>query len=307
MATQNVPFKDIRFIGGRFHEAAGFLDVDVVSELQYYRKLVVTIAGEQWRRQNPERERLPRGFSEDFHLGFGEIVPGSCLVPLKRVSQESLIHADDNFDLAASAIDETLLAIRDNRPFPDGLTTSALPMFQGWCRTLRPEESLVLGGAHNQQPIFNDVIRQRLLDRMPNQESYVYELDLSGEVRAADLGDLNNGSFRIRTEDGDSVPGTFNRDQESSITAALHNHSRLRLKLRGLARFSYLGEPQRILQVDYLEVTPIDDNLVERTSPPLLEMFDEIHRSMPEDALEALPSDGAENYKHYIYGWSREN
>lgn len=38
----------------------------------------------------------------------------------------------------------------------------------------------------------------------------------------------------------------------------------------------------------------------------ILEMFDEIHRSMPEGALDELPTDGSINLKHYLYGWPKE-
>ena len=38
----------------------------------------------------------------------------------------------------------------------------------------------------------------------------------------------------------------------------------------------------------------------------ILDMFDELHRSMPEGALDGLPTDGARNYKHYLYGWPKE-
>ncbi|MDE2787524.1 MAG: hypothetical protein OXL37_12795 [Chloroflexota bacterium] len=38
----------------------------------------------------------------------------------------------------------------------------------------------------------------------------------------------------------------------------------------------------------------------------ILEMFDEIHRSMPEGAFDDLPTDGARNYKHYLYGFPKE-
>lgn len=38
----------------------------------------------------------------------------------------------------------------------------------------------------------------------------------------------------------------------------------------------------------------------------VLEMFDEIHRSMPEGALDALPTDLSANLKHYLYGWPKE-
>ena len=38
----------------------------------------------------------------------------------------------------------------------------------------------------------------------------------------------------------------------------------------------------------------------------ILEMFDRIHREMPEGAFDNLPSDGARNYKHYLYGWPKD-
>ena len=39
----------------------------------------------------------------------------------------------------------------------------------------------------------------------------------------------------------------------------------------------------------------------------ILEMFDELHRSMPEDAFDDFPTDGAANLKHYLYGWPKED
>ena len=38
----------------------------------------------------------------------------------------------------------------------------------------------------------------------------------------------------------------------------------------------------------------------------ILDMFDEIHRSMPEGALDELPTDLSANLKHYLYGWPKE-
>lgn len=42
------------------------------------------------------------------------------------------------------------------------------------------------------------------------------------------------------------------------------------------------------------------------TGQSILEMFDELHRSAPEGAFDALPTDGARNYKHYLYGFTKD-
>ena len=38
----------------------------------------------------------------------------------------------------------------------------------------------------------------------------------------------------------------------------------------------------------------------------VLEMFDELHRSIPQVGYEDAPTDGAKNYKHYLYGRPKE-
>lgn len=38
----------------------------------------------------------------------------------------------------------------------------------------------------------------------------------------------------------------------------------------------------------------------------ILRTYDEIHHDMPEGAFDDLPIDEARNYKHYLYGWPKE-
>ena len=52
-------------------------------------------------------------------------------------------------------------------------------------------------------------------------------------------------------------------------------------------------------------VVSIEDAPPKDTAPSLLDMIDELHRSVPPDVWSNRPSDGAKNYKHYLYGWPR--
>lgn len=38
----------------------------------------------------------------------------------------------------------------------------------------------------------------------------------------------------------------------------------------------------------------------------ILAMFDELHKSAPPGAFDELPTDGARNYKHYLYGFPKD-
>ena len=37
-----------------------------------------------------------------------------------------------------------------------------------------------------------------------------------------------------------------------------------------------------------------------------LRMIRQIHESMPDSAWDNVPTDGARNYKHYLYGWPKD-
>lgn len=305
MPVQTEPFKEIRFTGGRFDGANGWLDVEALIELQFYRKLIIAIAGEKWRHERPGRERLPRGFKNDFSLGISEVGSGSAVAVMQRfIPGEEQLQMEDDFASAAQIIDDTLLAVRDNEQFPAGLTTAVLPMFGRWGKTLRSEESMVLGRDEN-APEFNAAIRERLLSRILTNEPYIDEFDVDGEIRAAELSNQTGGLFRIRMDNGHSIPGVFTDEQESSITEALRDHSEVRLRLSGQGSFEPSGTLQRILSVDYHEVITADAISYD-DAPSILDIFDEIHRSIPEEAFDALPSDGATNLKHYLYGWPKE-
>ena len=48
---------------------------------------------------------------------------------------------------------------------------------------------------------------------------------------------------------------------------------------------------------------------IEDAPPPakgkesILEMFERLRKSVPPEAWDNMPTDGAKNYKHYLYGW----
>ena len=66
-----------------------------------------------------------------------------------------------------------------------------------------------------------------------------------------------------------------------------------------------MEDPQKIKQPLNTEPPP-GEPAPGNAGQSILEMFDEIHRSMPEGALDALPTDLSVNLKHYLYGWPKE-
>ncbi|MEK6750249.1 MAG: hypothetical protein AABY83_13780 [Pseudomonadota bacterium] len=147
MATDiTTDLASLRFDGKRFEGHA--LDVVCTQELIAYRNLIVECAKELWRRKNPDRARLPRGFEEDFRLQFDRLEDGSAKIPLQRVrvrvdGQSELDWGNlDEFDEAADLIDAAIAAADDDELLPDALPSNVIPLFRDFGKSLRADEVL---------------------------------------------------------------------------------------------------------------------------------------------------------------------
>ena len=307
------PFREIAFVGGRFDEAPGLLDLDVLNELRVYREIVVETAKGRRLRRDPNKKNLPQGFGDDLRLGIsGEIGEGSCRVPIARAPRGENRQLDfdmsdtpDEFDEAADLVEKSIIAIRDDTRFPDGMTVSALRELEKWGKLLASGESVVLGDpGKRSEAVFDATIRERLTDRLP--KPYHDTLELTGEVRGADIRRKKGGSFRIRLDyHGGTVKGVFTDEQEALITEALHRHDSVRLKIRARCAYDPNGKMQLIEEVYDCEIVSEEDSVTPDPTS-ILRIFEEIHKSMPESAWDNLPTDGARNYKHYLYGFPKE-
>src|SRR5262245_54446384 len=72
----------LRFDGPRFEDHG--LDVDVLPEILAYKRLLQATAKENWRREHPDKQRLPNRFVENVSLKFFESMGGSTSNPLVR-------------------------------------------------------------------------------------------------------------------------------------------------------------------------------------------------------------------------------
>ena len=305
------PFSYMRFAGGRFDESEEWLDFAVLKELDVYRTLIVETASDLWRQEHPYRVRLPSGFSKNFHLGISGLGGGSCAVRIDRVVEgadyQRVARVPDSYDIAVKTVDETLLAVRHEEMFPKGMTRRILRLFERWGTTLEDNESMILGESAATSPMFNTWIKEQLVEMLGEiDQSYEYSVDMVGEILAVNV-NTNPKTFDFKTEHGGIVKGIFEAEQELLFTYSLHQHKTERLWLRGRGEFEPSGRLKRIIQVDFLKHIQAGSAPYDPDAPSISELFKQIRESVPESAWSDLPTDGAKNYKHYLYGWPKED
>lgn len=288
------------FKGPRFEDHG--LDLDVLPDLLAYKTLLVETAKELWRRNNPDRQRLPRGFEESLSLKFYELKPGCVAIPLMREveDRDKLFESPpDELDQAVVITADTIEAAAEGSPLPECLPKNVIPLFSEYGRTLREDESFEQVIPQRIKPVrYTARIREQVLCR--GQDIYEDIIELTGEVRAADLDGCN---FTLRLEDGTKIPGKFTSEQEAMIIEALREHVTQRLKLRGQGEFEPLTRVlKRVISVTQLGIQAPSESAFDTAAAPIWEVVAEVSATVPDDEWANEPSDASKRVDHYVYG-----
>lgn len=299
MSTPTIPLASLRFDGERFADHA--LDIDCVGELTAYKRLVMECAKELWRRAHPDYERLPKGFEEKLTLRFSEVIPGSAVVPLRRVvmQEQPPLDFDDEFDQAAALIDEAIVAADADELLPAALPRNVIPLFREFGRSLRESETLFVQSRHRSTAApYTAKARQRLADW--TEATYQDVVDAIGEVNMANV---RGGAFELTVLPGQPpVKGKFTEAQEAEVLNALQSHATSRLHVRGVGEFAQSDRQLRkLLRVDTVAAATTTEPAYVEGTKPIWETLAELGASVPDEVWDKVPTDLAKRLDHYLY------
>jgi hypothetical protein len=273
------------------------------------RALILATAKSLWKRANPKRERVLRNFEKRVQMKFFEVRAGSAQIPIRyRVVHEfggpELPGIEDPREISekveqsAELLVKTLRAIKEGEHLPVELPRDVLRRFKGIADVLDKDVSVSVS-TPSTEPVKTD---RTLMLRLATEADQEWEdvVETYGEVRMAEL-QKDGGVGKIQTDKG-KVEIHFCREQEKLVTGALHEHERIRLKVRGRGVFSGAeGSLKKVMVVDQLDLIDLDSDKVFSSSNSIWELAEEVRKDVPEDAWEELPRDGARNLDHYLY------
>lgn len=288
------------FQGGRFSDHG--IDVAVLEDLLRFQKIVLEVAKDLWRRRNPDRQRLPHHFSEGASLKFYEIRKNCATIPLERVlvegEQGTLFVHDDEFDDAVELVRRTVKAAGTGHTLPGEFPKALLQLFEQYGTTLRPDEWIEFRKSENEAATrYDHNVRQSLIDMtIGTYEDFV---DLVGAVTMARV---TRPKMAIQLDNGDEIEAAFSPADEETITTALKEHSRTKVRIVGRGQFSENGQLNRIIAVSSVGLLSAGELPLDSDARSIWDEFAEIADHIPVEELKRLPSDGASRLDHYLYG-----
>ena len=291
----------LRFQGDRFEQHT--LDVDCTRELIAYKNTLLACAKEIWRRKNPGRTRLPRGFEDSFSLVFSEVREGSAGIPLKRrvmrPDDDLELTIEDEFVEAARLIDQAIDAASTDNGLPADLPRNVIPLFKELGGTLASNETLYVRARDSRREV---AYTQEVRNKLANWTESTYQ-DLAELIGEASMANLRGSQFVVTLLDGSSIGGRFSEEQEGKVLEALRLHREVKLKIKGLGEFNEADRSlRRLVRVDSTEIVKQEQDSYDENAKPIWEVVAEIGNGAPANTWSSLPSNLSERIDEIVYG-----
>lgn len=286
------------FLGGRFSDHG--LELDSVTELAAYRQILIETAKELWRKEHPNRERLPRNFESKFRLKFYEIQEGSTVIPIVReVPSGFLPNYVDELDRSVDLVSQAITAVNTGSSLPANFPRSVLPFFDSYGKTLRKGESF---GLSNSVSGYQASYSRKSRELLTSWDSSSYEncFDFTGEVVMVRVDRAKKMALAL--ENGTSVELPFPEQQESVVLEALTGHESAKMRVTGSGEFDSSGILQRIVRLTTMELLPQGVIEYKPEVKPIWQRVAELNKGIPPEEFDKLPKDFSVNHNHYLYG-----
>ncbi len=294
----------LAFKGQRYEDHA--LDMDALSELSQFQKIITQTASTLWYAANRGRERLPRRFRERTRLCLRKIEEGSAVVPLEvfleEPEQKELSEPEPSeINEAVAMAQDVYRALERDEPLPANFPRSLVDEYKRWGQTLGEDEAIEVRSAARQPARVTASLRSRLAQLADG--SHEDRVDISGEVLEADV---RQGRFQTWLDQTTCVTVSFSPEQEEEVTKALRDHRTLRLRVIGRGDFAPEGKLLRVTKVERLELHPVGDVPYDASARPIEDVLAELAAEVPRQDWNSLPADLTDHLDHYLYGTPKQ-
>lgn len=200
VAPELTPFLALHFRGDRFDADAG-MPVETLGELVAYRELVTEVARLVFLERNPDRQRVPKGFTDRLSLRLRQVTEGSAVPLLERPAPADVLPLADEFDAARDLISEAIEAAATGQAIPASFPSDALVHFNRLGQGLHDDESIELRAPNVASgPRYTQQVRKALL---AGRSNYQRDATIIGWVTELDAERMR---FHLRRADGSIVP-----------------------------------------------------------------------------------------------------
>lgn len=192
-------FVPLKFDGGRYGKPG--YPLETAAELANYQRLLIEVAKQEWLAQNPDRERVYKGFEDSLELRLTRVEVGS-VVPYTVTGVNDV---SDFVESVRDAIRNLFAFVVEKKHLPIGLRDGVRDAVKRLGASLRDDEALFVKSTSGAEVKYTQAIRTQMIVSEEIGE-IEREGDLPGKVVEINPDDQR---FEFQMIDGRTIPARF--------------------------------------------------------------------------------------------------
>lgn len=247
-----------RLVGGRFDEHT--LPLDVLKDWAAFEELVIEVAKDIYLKENKDRKRTPRGFTDDFSLHLTAVEPGSAIPVLKRYFNGERLPFSDHFDRALGLVQAAVIAVNMGQAVPDDFPRDFLGYFNRFGSSLREGERIEwTAPGSNTATVYDRSTRKKLV--LTGAKSYQSTADMRGWIMELNA---EKDSYTFKVISGPKLIGRYPRELANRVLEAVGEFQRdkfqsCKVLVRGLTDYDLNDQPVRVAETHHVEMLDPND------------------------------------------------
>jgi hypothetical protein len=244
-----------RFTGKRFENHS--LPVSVLEDLAAFEDLLVEMAKYIYLEENPQRQRVPRGFTEGISLQLSSVEQGSAIPVLMLASNMAGLFPSGNVSYFEKAKDRVVLSIQaagNGKPVTDFLPEQFLGYFNRIGKNLQQDEQIEFSAAGTTS-ILSRETRKKIVLASPK----IHEVISSFEIRCS-ISELNKGknTFEISYQ-GRTIKAVIQPEHREQIWKAFDGFENNQKVL--ISGSGFFDKTDTLTSIDHLDHISLVDSL----------------------------------------------
>ena len=254
-----------RLVGGRFNNHS--LPLEILKDLAVLEEMIVEVAKWKYRQANPERERIPRGFTKDLDLRLTNVEDGS-VIPVIMLAFSGL-QPPANAIYFEQARTEIINAIScAERNLTPEIPSEYLNYFDRFGRGLRDDEYIEF--TESDKPVRLNVETRKNLVRASKADGWTEEVSLKGRIPKIDQ---SRFKFELELSDGTKLEAPLNKQHLKNVLEAVSSYeNNMYVMIQGVAKKDRFDNFKSFESVEH--ITPLDPLDVEIRLEKLAELSD---------------------------------
>ncbi|WP_370895924.1 hypothetical protein [Chryseobacterium gossypii] len=257
-----------RLVGSRFEDHT--LPVNILEDFTALEDLLIEVAKDIYLTENPNRKRVPKGFSDGIYLKLVDIGEGSAIAKFAIASAIALnstlplenLNNFAYFEKAKNKIIELIESVNDGS-IPTQVDYKLLSYFSKIGKNLLDDESIDFGYDYNSRTpsnaILNKTTRKKILLSSEQKTEYVDSIKLFALIPEIDQ---KNNTFQIETDFG-NIKCPLTESVKDSVFVAFNEYvNKTYISLKGTALFNWNDKIQEITEIESMDILdPLDVSL----------------------------------------------